>query len=144
MYDVVVLATDGSTPAGEAADRAVALAQAEGATLHVLSVVDEGDLGLFSGGELAAVDDLLREAAENAVADAVGRASATVVETVPVVRVGSPHREIIDYADEVGADLVVVGTHGRRGLSRALVGSVASRVVRTAPVPVLVVPQARE
>ncbi|WP_142856259.1 universal stress protein [Salinigranum halophilum] len=141
MYEVVVLATDGSTPARDACDQAIALARAEAATLHVLSVVDEGDLDLFSSGELPTVDDLLRGAAEDAVDDAAERAGDTGVDAVRAVRVGTPHREIADYADEVGADLVVVGTHGRRGLSRALLGSVAARLLRQSPVPVLVVPQ---
>ncbi len=140
MYDVVLLATDGSTPARDALDRAVALARAEDATLHVLSVVDAGDLGLFSSADLAAVDEVLRGAAEDAVADAARRSGNAGVDAVRAVRVGVPHHEIVDYAADVDADLLVVGSHGRRGLSRALLGSVAARVVRGSPVPVLVVP----
>lgn len=143
MYDAVLLATDGSTPARDALDQAAALARAEGATLHVLSVVDEGDLDLFSSGELTAVDELLRGAAEDAVVDAAERAADAGVDAVRAVRVGIPHREIVDHAVDVGADVVVVGSHGRRGLSRALLGSVAARVVRGSPVPVLVVPAGR-
>jgi nucleotide-binding universal stress UspA family protein len=140
VYDVVLLATDGSTPASRALDPAVTLAAETGATLHVLSVVDAADLGLFSGADVAGVDDVLRSAAEATVADVVERVEAAGVDVVPAIRVGSPHREICAYADEVGADIVVVGTHGRSGLSRALLGSVAARVIRFAPVPVLVVP----
>lgn len=140
VYDVVLLATDGSTPSSCALDSAVTLAVEAGATLHVLSVVDSADLDLFGSADAASVDDVLRSAAEAAVADATDRAEATGVDVVPAVRVGSPHREICAYADEADADVVVVGTHGRSGLSRALLGSVAARVIRTAPVPVLVVP----
>jgi nucleotide-binding universal stress UspA family protein len=50
-----------------------------------------------------------------------------------------PHRAILETAKEVGAGLIVLGTHGRRGLPRWLMGSVAEHVVRTAPVPVLTV-----
>jgi nucleotide-binding universal stress UspA family protein len=62
------------------------------------------------------------------------------VSVTTAVRVGAPHREICAYADDVAADVVVVGTHGRTGLSRTLLGSVAARVVRSSTVPVLVVP----
>ena len=55
-----------------------------------------------------------------------------------VVRVGDPATEIVEYADEEGCDLVVVGTHGRGGIPRLVLGSVAERVVRHAHVPVLV------
>lgn len=56
---------------------------------------------------------------------------------------GDPPREIVSTARAIEADLVVMGTHGRTGVARALVGSVAERVVRTSPVPVLVVPPER-
>ena len=137
---MVLLATDGSTPASRALDPAVTLAAETGATLHVLSVVDTADLGLFGGVDAGGVDDVLRSAAEAAVADVTERAEAADIDVVPAIRVGSPHREICAYADEADADVVVVGTHGRSGFSRALLGSVAARVIRLAPVPVLVVP----
>jgi nucleotide-binding universal stress UspA family protein len=118
----------------------VSLAVETEATLHVISVVDTADLDLFTDADVDAVDAVLRGAAEDAVADAAERAEAAGVEVVRAVRAGVPHREICAYADEIGADVVVVGTHGRAGLSRALLGSVAARVVRGSPVPVLVVP----
>lgn len=142
VYDVVLLATDGSTPVNRALDHAVTLAAETGATLSVLSVVDTADIGLFSGTDTDTVDDLLRSAAQTAVDDAGDRAAAAGVDVVRTVRVGSPHREICAHADEIEADVVIVGTHGRTGLSRALLGSVATRVVRTSTVPVLVVPPA--
>ncbi len=57
------------------------------------------------------------------------------------VRQGSAWRNINDVAREVDADLVVMGTHGRTGVDRVLIGSVAEKVVRTSPVPVLIVPE---
>lgn len=53
---------------------------------------------------------------------------------------GRPHTEIVDHAKKTGADLIVMGTHGRSGLSHAIMGSVAERVLHKAPCPVLVVP----
>jgi nucleotide-binding universal stress UspA family protein len=57
-----------------------------------------------------------------------------------VVREGAPWNEIVSLASETGADMIVVGTHGRRGLPHLLLGSVAERVVRLSPVPVMTVP----
>lgn len=54
-----------------------------------------------------------------------------------VIRFGEPASETVAYAEEAGCDLIVVGTHGRGGLSRLLLGSVAERIVRTSPIPVL-------
>jgi nucleotide-binding universal stress UspA family protein len=53
---------------------------------------------------------------------------------------GNPHEEILEYVSEHGIDVVVVGSHGRSGIDRLVVGSVAERVVRLSPVPVLTVP----
>ena len=67
-------------------------------------------------------------------------AEETATDTQPVVRVApNPAGEIVDYAKEVHVDLIVIGTHGRTGVSRFLMGSVAEHVVRRAPCPVLVV-----
>lgn len=63
------------------------------------------------------------------------------VPVTTAIEFGSPAARIVDYARRHGVDLIVVGTHGRTGVSRALLGSVAERVVRTAPCPVLAVPR---
>jgi nucleotide-binding universal stress UspA family protein len=84
------------------------------------------------------------------VADAVGRLNACLQPsdvsdlhaTVDVV-IGAPSSSIVEYADGHGIDLIVMGTHGRGGMSHLLMGSVAERVVRTAPCPVLTVRQPR-
>ncbi|HUG36014.1 MAG TPA: universal stress protein [Candidatus Limnocylindrales bacterium] len=68
-------------------------------------------------------------------------ASGNGVTVRPVLRTGTPYREIVDLATDERADLVIIGTHGRGGMSRALLGSVADRVVRLAPCPVLTVRQ---
>jgi nucleotide-binding universal stress UspA family protein len=63
------------------------------------------------------------------------KASGLAVRTA--LRTGTPHREIVDLATDERADLIVIGTHGRGGLDRALLGSVSDRVIRLAPCPVL-------
>jgi len=113
----VLLATDGSEGAERAADHAVAVARATGARLHALTVGDDD-------GPAASAADRAREAGVDATAAA---------------RAGRPHETIEEYAAAHDADLVVVGTHGRTGVERVLLGSVAERVLRTATRPVLVV-----
>ena len=136
----VVVATDGSECARAAIERGVAMAAADGATVHLLSVVDVtvggGDVTtgeLFEGLEAATLE-ILEEASE--VATAAG--APAVVTALEVGRVAS---EITAYAQEHEADAIVVGTHGRRGIERYLMGSVAERVVRTADRPVMTVRQ---
>jgi nucleotide-binding universal stress UspA family protein len=115
--EAVLLATDGGEGAERAADHAVAVAAATGAHLHALTVGDDGG------------------PAERAAA----RAREAGVDATAAVRSGRPHEAIREYAEDHGADLVVVGTHGRSGVERVLLGSVAERVLRTATRPVLVV-----
>lgn len=84
------------------------------------------------------VEELAAERAEELLAEA----SAAVADDVPVettYSIGQPAREIVATAEEVDADHVVVGSHGREGVSRLLVGSVAETVVRRAPMPVTTV-----
>jgi nucleotide-binding universal stress UspA family protein len=138
MYDTILVPTDGSDAAMKAVDHAVDLAAQYDATLHVLAVVDPtsfSTLDVDPSTVVVAMERQAREAAQRVetVADEAGVA----VETA-VVR-GDPARTITTYATDNEADLVVMGTHGRSGLDRYLLGSVTERVVRTADVPVLTV-----
>jgi nucleotide-binding universal stress UspA family protein len=131
----VVVPTDGSAPAQQAADHAVALAAATGGSLHAVHVVDTGILH-------PDVDsDAVVEALEAGAREALDRVAATAEEAGVTahtdVRRGRPHEAILDYATEVDADLVAMGTHGRTGIQRVLLGSVTERVVRTGETPVL-------
>jgi nucleotide-binding universal stress UspA family protein len=141
MYDRILFPTDGSEAATAALEYAAAVADAEGATLHLLTVADTAGEGVgHLGGEAA---DALEREAESVVADAaerVGEARGGDRPVVTAVRRGSPAEEVVAYADEADVDLVVMPTQGRRGIERVLLGSVTERVVNTAPVPVLVVP----
>lgn len=141
MYRTILVPTDGSAPARTALDRAIELARTYDATLHVVSVVDIGDAGALAL-ERAPVNDVqrsLRGRAERVVDDAVELAEEAGVRAESTVVIGVPHVEILDAAEEVGADVVVMGTHGRTGLKRALIGSVTERVVRRCDAPVLTV-----
>lgn len=139
-YRNVLVPTDGSRCAEAALELGVGIANEHTATLHVFSVVDVTSLGVDIYSELQV--DALEEQADQVIDEATDFAEGESVESV----VGSTQygasipREIVSYIDEHDVDLVVMGTHGRTGLDRYLLGSVAEKVVRTAPVPVLTVP----
>jgi nucleotide-binding universal stress UspA family protein len=141
MYETIVVPTDGSENALRAADHAIDVAAHTGATVHALSVVDATRLGPFTPVdiEVSEVKSSLRSQAEEATEAVVERCRSAGVDCVAAIRIGVPNESILDYSDEVGADLLVVGTHGRTGLPRAVLGSVAERVVRTSDVPVMTV-----
>ena len=141
MSDIkrILVPTDFSMPADAALTYALDLASKLGATVSLVHVFDDPS-GIQSGeyvpmpaemrGELLAA--LRRRLAE--VAAKRGHS-----ELNPQVLIGPTARTIVDTARESGADLIVIGTHGRHGMSHLLLGSVAERVVRTAACPVLTV-----
>ncbi|MDB2243281.1 universal stress protein [Halorubrum ezzemoulense] len=134
-YEDILVPTDGSPAATAALDRALPVAERAGATVHVLSVVDTGDVGI--GDHV----DTLSEYADDAVAEGVERVEAAGLDAVGAVEVAtSAARGIRAYVDGPGVDLVAMGTHGRTGVGQYLLGSVAERTLRSAPVPVLTVP----
>ncbi|MFB6354387.1 MAG: universal stress protein [Halobacteriales archaeon] len=140
MYDRILVPTDGSAGTRRAVDHAIRLAEAHGATLHGLYVVNTASYASFSM-ETAweGIGDMLRDEGEAAVAAVEERAEAAGVPVETAVLEGSPSREIVRYAEDQGCDLIVMGTHGRGGIDRLLLGSVAERVVRASEVPVLTV-----
>ena len=138
MFDTVVIATDGSASVERAVGVALDLAGRFDATVHALFVVDEGDVEAAPSSVRDQFRAALEERGERATADVADRAG---VDVVTAVRAGRPPQVIADYAREQGADVVAMGTRGRHGENRFLVGSVAERVVRTCPVPVLTVRQ---
>lgn len=140
MYERVLVPTDGSECAAAATDHAVAIADRFDATLHACYVVDT-DAVAHAAPELS-LDDLretLREEGAAATTAVTERATAAGVETTETLLDGVPEDAILDYVDEAGIDLLVMGTHGRQGLDRYLVGSVTERLVRRSDVPVVTV-----
>lgn len=136
MYDEILLPTDGSEAAEAALDHAVRLARAFDASVHVLSVVEPIPAVEM---DAALVHERLSESAQLAVDRACERLDAAGVPHESSVRDGSAHRAILAAAEEAAADLIVMGTHGRTGVGRVLLGSVTERVVRSADAPVMTV-----
>jgi nucleotide-binding universal stress UspA family protein len=137
VYENVLLPTDGSDGIGRVVEHAIHLARVEGATLHVLHVVDTSVVPLDAHSR--SVYDELETAGRDSVEEIRDRALDAGIHSVDAVRRGTPSREILDYVGENEVDLVVMGTHGRTGLQRTLLGSVTEHVVRLAAVPVLTV-----
>ncbi|MFB6111884.1 MAG: universal stress protein [Halobacteriaceae archaeon] len=140
MYQHIMVATDGSPPAEAAVERAVELAAELGASLTAVSIVDTMAYGLVDV-RSGIAQEALRDEAQDAVAAVETQAEAAGVPCDAGVIDGEPAEAIGTHAGEIDADLIVVGTHGRRGVSRFLLGSVAERVARSAPVSVLIVRQ---
>lgn len=137
----ILVPTDFSAQAEQALDYACTLASKLGATVHLVSVIGIPAMGVPElGAAMAAsvIDDMVKDNQKglDALADS-RRAKATIGQVL--LRTGDARDVIPNVAEEIGADLIVMGTHGRRGLSRALLGSVAEYVVRTSHVPVLTV-----
>jgi len=138
-FDRILLATDGGESARHARWWAFGLARAFGATVSGLYVV-ETRLG-SSGG----LRDLLERRGDAVAREIRVQGARTGVEVDTATREGDPAHEIPAFAAERGVDLIVLGTHGRMGLDRLVMGSVATSVVRTADRPVLTVrPTPRE
>jgi nucleotide-binding universal stress UspA family protein len=137
VYDDILFPTDGSDGAAAALAHAVEQAETHGATLHVLYVIDTTYLG--SGAAEATTVEALQDTGETVLSETVTQVEDRGVTAERATRTGEPYREILDYADETGIDMIVMATHGRRGLDRYLLGSVTEKVVRASTAPVLTV-----
>jgi nucleotide-binding universal stress UspA family protein len=145
MYRRILVPVDGSAASYVGRAQAIGLAQTEGARLRFLNVLDES-LGLSST-DMGAVDmsDLLqsvRELGEKSVEEAASLAGKKGLRADTSVLPSGGRRVsdmILDEARRWRADLIVMGTHGRRGFNRLLLGSDAERVLRDTPVPLLLV-----
>ncbi|MGE5172555.1 MAG: universal stress protein [Betaproteobacteria bacterium] len=135
-WKTIVLATDGSKYSAAAAERAIAFAKAYVGELRVLSVVDVP--AEFYAEAPAAVEDLVRKA-KGFVADVKKQADDEGVRAETFVGEAEAYQAINNLAQEQKADMIVLGSHGRTGLRRLLMGSVTEKVIGYAPCPVLVV-----
>lgn len=143
MFDKILMPTDGSDVSLGAAKRAAALAKLCGAPLHVVFVHEPYPYTGVGGGSPAG-QEAFDAAAQQHAADAFDRVRALaqvpgVTITTEVVEGAGAAAQIVDAARRCGADLIVMGSHGRTGVARALLGSVASQVLAQSPLPVLIV-----
>lgn len=138
----ILVPTDLSEAAEEAVDYACELATGLGATVHLLHVIGIPAVGVPELGVAltSTMIDQLTSDAQRALDELAASRSTRAVIGQTLLKTGDARDMIDQAAEELGADLIVVGTHGRTGVSRMLLGSVAETVVRTAPCPVLAVP----
>lgn len=139
MFDVIVIPTDGSDHAEAAAETGIELARVHDAAVHVVCVADVGPLSdVRLPGDAASAKDAIRTRAEEYASRLADRAADAGLAVTTAVPSGPPETEILDYADEVDADLIVMGTRGRGGVKRATLGSVSDHVIRFGDVEVLI------
>ena len=143
MFKNLLIATDGSSVGQKAVEQGLALAKALAARVTVVNVTEMWSaLDMAGKGELLKIEEYETAAAKGAnkilasVSDAAKKAG-IACETVHVPD-RAPADGIVHTAEQKGCDLIVMGSHGRRGLSRVLLGSQANGVVTHAKIPVLV------
>jgi nucleotide-binding universal stress UspA family protein len=141
MIDSLVIATDGSESVARAVDVALDFADRFEASVHALYVIEKSEINSAPEEIRDQLEVALENQGEEALESVREKAGG---EITTVIRTGSPAAEIARYARRVDADLVATGTRGRHGEDRFLIGSVAERVVRTCPVPVLTIRQLEE
>jgi nucleotide-binding universal stress UspA family protein len=139
MYDTILFPTDGSEPARIAADHAIELAKRYDATLHALFVVDVAAFDVPDT-DTSVIVDAFEERGEDAVETVREAAEAADVSCETATLHGTPADVILGYVDDNDVDCIAMATHGRRGLSRFLLGSTTERVLRRTSVPVHAVP----
>lgn len=138
MYNSILLPTDGTPQMDPVVDHAGTLAGVHDATLHVVHVVNTASLNeLPVESTWEGLSKALQEEGRETLNDVQRRVDDVTVETALLE--GSPASEIVSYADTNDCDLIVMGTHGRSGVDRLLLGSVAERIVRKASVPVMTI-----
>lgn len=147
MYERILIATDGSELAGRALDQGVALAKTLGSKVTIVTVTEPaavigGGYAAVAGGGFDPIPELIeaqKQVAEGVLRTAAETAKAQGIEPDTLLVDNSfPAEGIIASAERISADLIVMGSHGRRGLGRLLLGSQTSNVLAHSKVPVLV------
>lgn len=137
-YDDILLPTDGSEGAELAVEWGIALAEVYGATIHTVYSVDTSRFAGVEG--MAEIHDALEQTGRHALETVREHARAADVSVAGSIASGPAARTILSYSEEHDVDLIMMGTHGRSGIERYLIGSVTETVVRNADVPVCCVP----
>ena len=147
MFKRILVPTDFSKPSEAALRYARDVAARFGASLHLLHVTEDPYRSVYGAEVYVPAVEGLRE---TMLEEAVGRMKDRLLPSdiherhaTTEAMIGSPAAAIVDVAESQNIDLIVMGTHGREGMSHLLLGSVAERVVRTAPCPLLTVSEPR-
>lgn len=147
LYHRILVPVDGSDPSARSLEKAIALATDQGAEIKLITVVDEA-IGDYMGGELAWIDpqtlreNLVRGSRKvlDAAVETANRAGLSADSELIESPSGHIDRAILKAAEHWKADLLVIATHGRHGLTRLLLGSTAETLLRKGSLPMLVIP----
>ncbi|MDD3042992.1 MAG: universal stress protein [Methanosarcinaceae archaeon] len=140
FYKNIMIATDGSENTSRAVNYGIEIAKLSGATVHAFYVVDTSSFSsvpMDAGWE--AMYQILKKEGEKAVSEVKEIGDLAGVKVEVMLNEGHPSDEIINFAKENEIDLIIMGTLGKSGIDRFLLGSVAEKVVRNSSVPVMVV-----
>lgn len=145
MYQRILVPVDGSSTSDQGLSEAIAIARLTGARIRLLHVIREPLQAIGIDGAMcsgADIPGLVREAGESVIAEAIGQVKEQGI-AVDSALLDSMDGRVCDLVVQVAqnwpADLIVLGTHGRRGVVRMLLGSDAEQILRLTPVPVLLV-----
>jgi len=135
----ILIAHDGSAHADKALQEASKMAVLMAAELTIMTVAPDLCLTEVSDSECKLITDSLYSEAEGSMKKVAAELAAKGIKAEIVIQDGHPAEKIIDTAKEIGADLIVVGSHGRHGAKRFFLGSVSAKIVEHAPCHVLVI-----
>ena len=151
-FKKIMIATDGSDCSVLAANRGIELARLSGGTVYAVHVVPTAYLFPMDGDYFSSMGvnpywepmyetmyEALNKHGQQTVDYVKGLGEAKGIKVEPILLEGHPAEELIRYAEEEGIDIVIMGTHGKKGLDRLLLGSVAENLVRHSKVPIMVV-----
>ena len=148
MFKRILVPTDFSPPSDAALEYARSVAARYGASLHLLHVAEDPYRAFYSAEVYVPEIEGLREEVlsdtEKRLKNQLRPSDVSELHATAESLIGTPAGSIVEYATGHDVDLIVMGTHGRGGMSHLLMGSVAERVVRTAPCPVLTVRDAKK
>ncbi|HTY75945.1 MAG TPA: universal stress protein [Candidatus Nanoarchaeia archaeon] len=136
----ILVPTDGSDYSMRAAEYAISIAKTHDAQITITYVIDEVVIDQFSKPEeRETVESELKTDGQRYIHYVIGLAEKEAVKSTSMLVKGRPFEQIVNLAKSLNVDLIVMGTYGRRGAERILIGSVAERVIEYSPCPVLVV-----
>jgi nucleotide-binding universal stress UspA family protein len=151
-FKKIMIATDGSDCSVLAANRGIELARLSGGTVYAVHVVPTAYLFPMDGDYFSSMGvnpywepmyetmyGALNKQGQQTVDSVKGLGEAKGIKVEPILLEGHPAEELIRYAEEQGMDIVIMGTHGKKGLDRLILGSVAENLVRHSKVPIMVV-----
>ncbi len=137
MYDTILVPIDGSDPANRAIEHALSHAREYGAEIHAMYVVETNRYGEPALSSTELVIEELEEYGQTLIDRLVDRADNEGIHVEGVCRHGTPNEEILAYADEVDADLIILGYQGQSHDIEGHIGSTTDNVIRNATRPVL-------